>query len=147
MLGQLQGQGSFPHGRPRGDDDEVAGLEAGGHIVEVIEGGLPPGRHAFVLVALLDSVEFFVEEGAQGIKKLTHPSLADLNRFGEALALLRSFPARDNVASPFELRLWYVSGDILERSGRPAEAREEFRRIVRHDPQAFDAAERLARLG
>ena len=74
-------------------------------------------------------------------------ALADLNRFGEALALLRSFPARDNVASPFELRLWYVSGDILERSGRAAEAREEFRRIVRHDPQAFDAAERLARLG
>lgn len=74
-------------------------------------------------------------------------ALADMGRFGEALGLLRAFPVRENVARPFELRLWYVTGDILERAGRRDEAREEFRRIVRHDPQAFDAAERLARLG
>jgi tetratricopeptide (TPR) repeat protein len=73
-------------------------------------------------------------------------ALSDMGRFDEALGLLRAFPARDNVARSFELRLWYVSGDILERSGRRQEAREEFRRVVRHDPQAFDAAERLARL-
>jgi Tetratricopeptide repeat len=39
-----------------------------------------------------------------------------------------------------------VKGDILERAGRRSEAAEEFRRIVRHDPAAFDAAERLAAL-
>ena len=74
-------------------------------------------------------------------------ALADLGRFGEALALLRAFPSRENMARPFELRLWYVTGDILERAGRRGEARQEFRRILRHDPQAFDAAERLTRLG
>jgi tetratricopeptide (TPR) repeat protein len=74
-------------------------------------------------------------------------ALADMGRFGEALSLLRAFPSKENVARPFELRLWYVTGDILERAGRRGEAREEFKRIVRHDPQAFDAAERLAKLG
>ena len=73
-------------------------------------------------------------------------ALADMGRFGEALGLLRAFPSRKDVADTFELRLWYVTGDILERAGRRAEAREEFRRVVRHDPGAFDAAERLAKL-
>ena len=48
---------------------------------------------------------------------------------------------------PFDLRVWYVTGDVLERAGRPAEAKDEFRRILRHEPGAFDAAERLSRLG
>jgi len=74
-------------------------------------------------------------------------ALADLGRFDDALGLLRAFPARDRLARSFELRLWYVTGDILERAGRRREAAEEFRRVVRHDPGAFDAAERLARLG
>jgi len=73
-------------------------------------------------------------------------ALADLGRFAEALGMLRGFPMRDKVSRPADLRLWYVTGDILERAGRPAEAREEFRRVVRHDPAAFDAAERLAKL-
>lgn len=73
-------------------------------------------------------------------------ALGDLGRFGEALALLRSFPTRERLARNFEQRLWYVSGDILERAGRHREAAAEFRRVVRHDPAAFDAAERLSRL-
>lgn len=73
-------------------------------------------------------------------------ALADLGRYDEALALLRSFPTREDVAQPFDLRVWYVAGDVLERAGRPREAAREFARIVRHDPEAFDAGERLARL-
>jgi tetratricopeptide (TPR) repeat protein len=73
-------------------------------------------------------------------------ALADLGRYAEALSLVRSFPTTEASARAFELRLWYVAGDILERAGRRQEAAEEFRRIVRHDPEAFDAAERLARL-
>jgi tetratricopeptide (TPR) repeat protein len=60
-------------------------------------------------------------------------ALADLGRFGEALALLRSLPAVADGARPSDLRLWYV-------------AAAEFERVVRHDPEAFDAGERLARL-
>jgi tetratricopeptide (TPR) repeat protein len=74
-------------------------------------------------------------------------ALADLGRYDEALALLRSFPTKDDAARPFDLRVWYVAGDILDRAGRKREAASEFRKVVRHDAGAFDAAERLARLG
>jgi tetratricopeptide (TPR) repeat protein len=74
-------------------------------------------------------------------------ALADLGRYTEALGVLRSFRSQEQFARPFDLRLWYVTGKILELAGRPEEAAEEFRRVVRHDPHAFDAAERLAKLG
>jgi tetratricopeptide (TPR) repeat protein len=73
-------------------------------------------------------------------------ALADLDRIAEALGLLRGVPTRDHLSREFELRLWYVTGDILERAGRMRESAQEFKRIVRHDPGAFDAAERLARV-
>jgi tetratricopeptide (TPR) repeat protein len=74
-------------------------------------------------------------------------ALADLGRYTEALSMVRASPTRERLSRPFDIRIWYVTGDILERAGRAAEAAEEFRRIIRHDPGAFDAAERLARLG
>lgn len=73
-------------------------------------------------------------------------ALADLGRYDEALTLLRKFSTRPEIARPHDLRVWYVIGDVLERAGRRAEAAKEFRRIVRHDPVALDAAERLAAL-
>jgi tetratricopeptide (TPR) repeat protein len=73
-------------------------------------------------------------------------ALADLGRFTEALSMLRTSQTSDRLSRDSDLRVWYVTGDILERSGRPHEAAEEFRRVVRHDARAFDAAERLARL-
>jgi len=73
-------------------------------------------------------------------------ALADLGRFTQALAVLRSIPTDEQLARPFHLRLWYVAGDVLDRAGRPQEAAAEFRKITRHDPGAFDAADRLARL-
>lgn len=73
-------------------------------------------------------------------------ALADLGRFTEALSMLRSPPTRDRESRDSDLRVWYVTGDILDRAGRKAEAAREFERIVRHDPGAFDAAERLAGL-
>ena len=51
------------------------------------------------------------------------------------------------MAEDYTLRLWYVRGDILARAGRREEAAAEFRKIMRHDAGAFDAAERLAQLG
>jgi tetratricopeptide (TPR) repeat protein len=74
-------------------------------------------------------------------------SLADLGRFEEALALLRRARTNEDVGRDYVLRLWYVAGDILSRAGRRREAADEFRKIMRHDPGAFDAAERLAQLG
>ena len=73
-------------------------------------------------------------------------ALADLGRHEEALTLLRRFDRGGDAARPYDLRVWYVTGDVLERAGRTREAARSFRRIVDHDPEAFDAAERLARL-
>jgi tetratricopeptide (TPR) repeat protein len=73
-------------------------------------------------------------------------ALSDLGRYPEALAMLRAFPTNARRAKPFDLRVWYVTGDILARLGRTAEAVEQFRKIMRHDPAAFDTAERLADL-
>ncbi|MFM7718960.1 MAG: tetratricopeptide repeat protein [Actinomycetota bacterium] len=74
-------------------------------------------------------------------------ALADLRRFDQALGLLRRVKTREDVGGPEVLRVWYVTADILERAGRRDDARREFRKILRHDAAAFDAAERLAALG
>jgi tetratricopeptide (TPR) repeat protein len=73
-------------------------------------------------------------------------ALADLGRFEEALSVLRSLPTRPEFARPHHLRLWYVIADVLERAGRREQAADHFRLILRHDLDAFDAAERLAAL-
>jgi tetratricopeptide (TPR) repeat protein len=73
-------------------------------------------------------------------------ALADTGRYEDALAFIRRFPTRTAVGRPFDLRIWYVTGDIMAHLDRPAEAAEEFERVLRHDPSAFDAVERLAAL-
>jgi tetratricopeptide (TPR) repeat protein len=73
-------------------------------------------------------------------------ALAELGRFEESLSVLRSVPTRPDVARPHDLRLWYVIADVLERAGRRDEAAVYFRLILRHDLEAFDAAERLSAL-
>lgn len=73
-------------------------------------------------------------------------ALADLGKFDQAIAMLRRFSQRGDVGRDYDLRLWYVAGDVLARAGRKDEAAREFRKVVRHDSAAFDAAERLAEL-
>jgi predicted TPR repeat methyltransferase len=73
-------------------------------------------------------------------------ALADLGRYEEALTLVRRFRTDPGSARPYDLRIWYVTGDVLERAGQRDAAADEFRRVVRHDADAFDAAERLAAL-
>jgi tetratricopeptide (TPR) repeat protein len=71
-------------------------------------------------------------------------ALADLGRYEEALTLLRRFRTDPRAARPYDLRVWYVTGDVLERAGQREAAAEEFRKIIRHDADAFDTADRLA---
>jgi tetratricopeptide (TPR) repeat protein len=71
-------------------------------------------------------------------------ALADLGRYPEALAVLRAFPTTPDAGSPYDLRVWYVTADVLLRAGRPDEAAELLRLIRRHDPGAFDVDDRLA---
>ncbi len=73
-------------------------------------------------------------------------ALADQGKFDQALGLLRRIRTRDDVAGPEVIRVWYVTGDILAKAGRSADAAREFRKILRHDAAAYDAAERVAQL-
>lgn len=73
-------------------------------------------------------------------------ALADLERYDQALAMLKRLGSTAEVGRPHDLRVWYVTGDVLARAGRKDEAARAFRKVLRYDRTAFDAAERLAEL-
>ncbi len=66
-----------------------------------------------------------------------------------AVTLLVDAGAGKLVRNPAErhLRQWYVLGDLMERSGDLAKARELFLRVKAADPEAYDVADRLESLG
>jgi len=74
---------------------------------------------------------------------------ADLGDLDGAVSLLVDAGAGRLVRNPAErhLRQWYVLGDLMERSGDLARARELFERVRAADPTAYDVAERLDSLG
>jgi tetratricopeptide (TPR) repeat protein len=73
-------------------------------------------------------------------------SLADRGRLPEALAVLRRGEADRAHPKEWHLRTWYALADLHERAGDVPRARELFGRIVAHESDFFDAAERLAAL-
>lgn len=74
-------------------------------------------------------------------------ALGDLKRYDEALAMLHAVPTGKGGVKDADLRVWYVTADILARAGRREEASTLFQRILRYESDAFDVAERLAELG
>ena len=74
---------------------------------------------------------------------------ADNGDLASAVTLLVEAGAGRLVRNPAErhLRQWYVLGDLMERSGDLAKARELFLRIAAVDPDAYDVADRLESLG
>jgi tetratricopeptide (TPR) repeat protein len=72
---------------------------------------------------------------------------ADRGDIRGALALLRRASHDLRRPRPHHVRQWYALADLYERSGDLPRARELFRRVLRHDAQLSDAAERLAALG
>ena len=74
---------------------------------------------------------------------------ADSGDLAGAVTLLVEAGAGRLVRNPAErhLRQWYVLGDLMERSGDLAKARELFLRIAAVDPDAYDVADRLESLG
>jgi tetratricopeptide (TPR) repeat protein len=75
--------------------------------------------------------------------------LADRGDLGAAVALLVEAGGMRRRANPAarHLRQWYLLGDLLERSGDLAGARELFARVVAADPDLADVAARLEALG
>ena len=74
---------------------------------------------------------------------------ADNGDLQGAVSLLVEAGAGRLVRNPAErhLRQWYVLGDLMERSGDLAKARELFLRVQAADPDAYDVADRLESLG
>ncbi len=74
---------------------------------------------------------------------------ADLGDLEGAVRLLVDAGAGRLVRNPAErhLRQWYVLGDLTERSGDLAKARDLFLRVHAADPDAYDVADRLEALG
>ena len=73
-------------------------------------------------------------------------AMADRGDVRGAIALLEK--ARTDVKRPrlHHLRLWYALADLYERAGEIPHARELFRRVLRHDRDFADVAERLSGL-
>ncbi|MBI4260365.1 MAG: tetratricopeptide repeat protein [Actinobacteria bacterium] len=117
------------------------------HVMADCERGLKrPERAVPLVMEALDAPRMPEEVTAEAVV-VGAAALADVGRFEEALALLRRFRTKPDVGRPHDLRVWYVTGDVLSRAGRAEEAAREFRRVLRFDPAAFDTAERLAQLG
>ncbi len=76
-------------------------------------------------------------------------SRADTGNLDGAIALLVEAGAGRLVRNPAErhFRQWYVLGDLAERSGDLARARELFARIATYDLEAYDVGARLEALG
>ena len=74
---------------------------------------------------------------------------ADAGDLDGAVRLLVDAGAGRLVRNPSERhqRQWYVLGDLMERSGDLARARELFERVASVDPDAYDVAARLDALG
>lgn len=76
-------------------------------------------------------------------------SLADRRRFDDAIQILARAGAARPLRNPAfrHLRLWYALADVHDRAGHTSDARTIFERIVRADPEAYDAQARLEELG
>ena len=76
-------------------------------------------------------------------------SLADQGDLRGAIAVLATGGAAKALRNPAgrHLRQWYALADLYERAGDLPRARELFSRVLRAEPDAYDAAERLEGLG
>ncbi len=76
-------------------------------------------------------------------------ALADQKKYAEAIDLLTRAGGTKQLRNPSfrHVRLWYALADIFDRAGDVVSARELFSRVVIAEPDAYDAADRLAELG
>lgn len=74
-------------------------------------------------------------------------ALADKGDVARAIAMLNRADPESETVEDYQLRLWYVIADLMERSNRVDDAAEYWERIVAEDPDFFDVQERLQRRG
>jgi tetratricopeptide (TPR) repeat protein len=71
----------------------------------------------------------------------------DLGRPASGVALIRRYGEWPEQLRDHHLRVAYTQGLLAEQADDPDAARKAFSRVVEADPDFFDAAERLERLG
>ena len=76
VLRDVDGQGGFAHGGPRGDDDQLALLQAAGHAIEVGEAGGQAGDFAALLVEIVDGAEGVADDDVERLQALGEAGFA-----------------------------------------------------------------------
>ncbi len=76
-------------------------------------------------------------------------TFADRREYTKAIEILTRAGALKSLRNPGyrHIRLWYTLADVFDRAGDASSAREMFARVVAAEPDAYDAAGRLADLG
>ena len=72
---------------------------------------------------------------------------ADQGNLSKAISILERSLSIRRTPTFVDLRQWYVLADLYERAGEISHARSLFNRIINHDANFFDVAERLSDLG
>jgi hypothetical protein len=78
VLGHVQCQRRLPHRRPRGDDDQVPGLEAGRELVELLEAGGTAGDVGTGLVQVHDPLEALLQQPFDVAEVTRDPLLGEI---------------------------------------------------------------------
>jgi tetratricopeptide (TPR) repeat protein len=78
---------------------------------------------------------------------VTAGSLADQGKLHDAIKLLETAPPVRGRVAERHMRTWYALADLYERSGELSKSRALFQRVVQHDADFADAADRLRGLG
>jgi tetratricopeptide (TPR) repeat protein len=105
-------------------------------------------RNVERVYAQLEDAEATADVIAEG-RIVMAGALADQRKYQESIELLTRAGALKMLRNPNyrHLRLWYALADVFDRAGDHSSAREMFARVVTADPEAYDAAARLAELG
>ena len=78
IRGRAERERRLPHRRPGGEDDEVAGLETGGEVVDLLEPRRDAGDVGARLVQVHDPLEALLEQGLDVGEVARHPLLREL---------------------------------------------------------------------
>jgi len=113
VLCHVDRQAGLPHGRSAGDDDEIAGLQARGHLVELFEARGYAGQFAFGVIEHIDAIDGRGQDALQ-----LHDARTPLSALGQLEhALLRAF---DELRCRAALRVVRAGRDLAADLDQPS---------------------------
>ena len=108
--------------------------------------GREPHRVAATVEEMIDDTQVPIDRRVEGVI-VWAMSHADAGQLDQARAVLRRFAAGNEIGDDeAALRFDYVVGDLAERAGDLALAREAFERVAAQDDEFADVDERLEKL-